>query len=311
MASTPNRVTALLCVMALVLVAVGCDWHGGNEVAVRPLPYPYTAGIAIDAGDAPQCFSARGVNFCYDGEEVRTAGQDAACSLVDRGRQLWETLVFLVSRREWRAGSFFANRLFEPRVSESGSVTYAYKRYVGSIANLPSHMPGDVAAQVAEKLAYEVKAKGGVMIVASATPEPPGPLGSALTHLRREHEEGNVYLTDRDRLLAYGYVRRYLDWDVANSEEGVTIHMRAVHDTLADRWVPTLDELDGLTFYTPDPQRTRVTLAGDEVHGLTVNAPDQTGRGSVTVRAASTPIEPDAASSADDDSVEGGSVSPE
>jgi hypothetical protein len=101
--------------------------------------------------------------------------------------------------------------------------------------------------------------------------------------MRREHEEGRVYFADRDDLLAYGYVRRYLDWDAENSDGDVTIHVRAVHDTLAERWVPTLDELDGLTFYTPDPQRTRVLLDGDEIGDLTVNAPDRTRRGSVTI----------------------------
>jgi hypothetical protein len=308
MVSTSNRTAALLCVLVLALVTSGCDWYGRDEVAVRPLPYPYEAGVAVDTGGAPRCFEDRGVEFRFDGEEVRTAGQDAACSLVDRGRQLWETLVFLVSRREWRANSFFANRLFEPRASD-GSVAYTYKRYVGTIANLPSHMPSDVAAQVAETLAHEIKAKGGVMVVAAPSVNPRGPLGSALGHMRREHEEGGVYFADRDELLAYGYIRRYLDWDATSSEGGVTIRVHAVHDTLATPWVPTLHELDGLTFYTPDPERTRVLLDGREVRGLTVNSPDRTRRGSVTIRANSAPADSAEPSSAGD-CPPSGSVSP-
>jgi hypothetical protein len=53
--------------------------------------------------------------------------------------------------------------------------------------------------------------------------------------------------------------------------------------------VPTLDELDGLTFYTPNPERTRVLLDGDEIAALTVNAPDRTRRGSVTISTAGAP----------------------
>jgi hypothetical protein len=318
MVSARNRTIALLCILVLALIAGGCDWYGLDEVDIRPLPYPYDAGVAIDAGDAPRCLSAHGVTFFYDGEEVRTAGQDAACSLVDRGRQLWETLVFLVSRREWRANSFFANRLFEPRVSDSGSVAYAYKRYAGSVARLPSHMPADVAAQIAETLAYEIMAKGGVMIIEAQSTDPKGPLGAALDHLRAQHSDGSIYLTECDQILAYGYLRRYLDWDATNTDDSVTIHVHAVHDTLAEPWVPTLDELDGLTFYTPDPERTRVTLGGSEVHTLTVNAPDRMRRGSVTIRGADalsgdraeTPPGPGASSSRGGDP-SGGSVSPE
>jgi hypothetical protein len=272
----------ILSVLALALLVAGCDWYGLEEVSLRPLPYPYGAGAAIDNDGEPACLAEHGIAFVFDREEVGTAGQDAACSLVDRGRQLWEALAFLYAEREWRGQSFFANRLLEPLAMEGGSA-HAYKRYVGSISDLPPGMPDDVVAQVTEAVAYEVAAKGGVMIVAGRSSDRHGPSASVMDHLRLEHQRGRVYYVERDRLLSYSFVRRYLEWSAVSSDDGVTIHIRAVDDGVAEPWIPTPEELTGITFYTPDPEGTRVFVAGTELPGVTANAPDWTKRGSVTI----------------------------
>lgn len=274
--------TRIVFILALAFVVTGCDWYGHDDVALRELPYPYSAGVAIDSEGEPRCLAERGVTFVYAGEEVRTTGQDAACSLVDRGKQLWESLMFLYSEREWRAGSFLANRLFEPRTTDGGTTAYAYKRYAGSISNLPDRTPSDVAAQIAEAVTYELSAKCGVMVLC-APADSSRPFDSVVAHLRREHEQGRVYLVERDRLLAYGFVRRYLAWEVERADDGITIHVRGVGDGLAEPWIPSLAELEGITFYTPDPERTRVFLAGEMLEGVAVNSPDRTRRGSVTI----------------------------
>ncbi len=286
----PRTTAGTLSVLLLALLVAGCDWYGQDDVALRPLPYPYDAGVAVDTGVEPGCLAERGVRFAYGGEDVRTAGQDAACSLVDRGRQLWESLAFLYSEREWRAGSFFANRLFEPRAPEDGVTAYHYKRYAGSIVDLPGRMPSDVASQAAEALAYELRAKRGVMIVGRPSDEGASSFASVMARMRLEHEQGRIYFVERDRLLAYGFVRRYLDWSAERTDEGVTVRVRGVGGGLVDPWIPTLEELEGITFYTPDPERTRVFVAGEMLQDVTVNPPDWTRRGSVTIR--STPTRP-------------------
>lgn len=269
--------------LAIVLLVTGCDWYG-QDAALRPLPYPYDAGVAVDGDGDAGCLEERGIRFVYGGEQVRTAGQDAACSLVDRGRQLWEFLAFLYSEREWRAGSFFANRLFEPRVSESGTTAFEYKRYAGTAVNTPDAMPQDVVIQAAEVLVYELRVKRGVMIVSRTAAGNTAAFDSVVAYLKLEHERGTVYCVERDRLLAYAFVHRYLDWSAARSDDGIDIHVRCVDDGLAEPWTPTLKELEGITFYTPDPRRTRVFVAGEMLEEVTVNLPDWTRRGSVTIR---------------------------
>ena len=84
-------------------------------------------------------------------------------------------------------------------------------------------------------------------------------------------------------MLAYSYIRRYLGWSATTSDDGVTIRIRSVDDGVAPPWVPTPQELTGITFYTPDPERTRVFVLGEELSGVTANDPDWSKRGSVTI----------------------------
>jgi len=42
-------------------------------------------------------------------------------------------------------------------------------------------------------------------------------------------------------------------------------------------------DLDGLTFYVPDPAATYVKIDGEKVTGLKRNPPDHTGRPSVSL----------------------------
>jgi hypothetical protein len=96
---------------------------------------------------------------------------------------------------------------------------------------------------------------------------------------------GGVSALSRDRLLGYGFIRRYLDWSATRSDAGVTIDIRAVDDGVTESWVPTIEELDGITFYTPDPSRTRVRLGGEDLTEISINPRDRTHRASVTIHA--------------------------
>jgi hypothetical protein len=58
--------------------------------------------------------------------------------------------------------------------------------------------------------------------------------------------------------------------------------VRAVEDEIEGTRTPSENELSGITFYTADPKRTRVTIREAEVRNLVANPPDETGRLSVS-----------------------------
>jgi hypothetical protein len=60
------------------------------------------------------------------------------------------------------------------------------------------------------------------------------------------------------------------------------IHIFGVHDPLSGKaFLPDLDQLQGVTFYVPDPERTVVFLGGEEVKAMKINPEDYTGRKSI------------------------------
>ena len=284
--SRAARAGLSLAVLTCV-VASGCGWPGGGDVFLRNAPYPYEACAAVDDGAEVSPLEDRGVAFAWSGRTVGTVGQDAMCSLIDRARQLWEALVFLVRNREWEGRAFFGNRPVEPALAP-GSLVHAFKTCVGRVPVAGSGIPEHVAADMAEAVIYELCAKGGLTIIGS----PPGAEGerkpavlqeAVSEYLALAAEERRLWLVDLGRLLSYDFVRRNLVWTAGNEDGQITIRIEGVDDGHGNAWVPTLDELDGITFYTPSAVGTRVLLAGREVTGLAMNPRDRTRRESVTI----------------------------
>jgi hypothetical protein len=93
----------------------------------------------------------------------------------------------------------------------------------------------------------------------------------ALTRLAAYHREGRILVSTTRRLL-----------DLARAHEEATVSASIHGDELVvDCVAPGTGE--GLSFYVPDPARTRVLLRGREMHGLQRDRPDHTGRPSVTI----------------------------
>jgi hypothetical protein len=325
----------MLIVGVLLWFAAGCGWERREDVALRKFPYPYVAGLAFTGdlcypGDmgAEDPLGARGIGFIDQDEVVHTIGQDAMCSLLDRGRQLYETVRYGLTKREWRIGSFFANRLIEPHTARSeddargasvdpsgagefgmspiaarpavdaanpesvraGSVRlYRYKKYAGRWLGIPSQAPVEALEQITQALLYELRAKGGWILVDARLGERRRPrdpssseLAGILAPVGEEHIAGRVYVTTPNDLLSRNLIQRFLDWEVERVSSGVDIRIRGVAEE-GTSWVPTVEELQGVTFYTPVPERTRVFLDGEEISGLLVNPVDHTSRASVSI----------------------------
>lgn len=93
---------------------------------------------------------------------------------------------------------------------------------------------------------------------------------------------GSILVTTTRRLLGYCRAVREISfhskWDEKSLQ--IDINHRAdenFHGNLSDA------DLAGLTFYVPDPEATCVTINGHEVNNLKRNAPDHTGRPSVSL----------------------------
>lgn len=89
---------------------------------------------------------------------------------------------------------------------------------------------------------------------------------AALHRLRHEVERKEILLAATSRLLHYHMVHRRLSWSVEtrlNGEQVITLH--GLDDPLTGFRQPVPEELEGLAFRMPQPERAKVELAGRTV----------------------------------------------
>jgi hypothetical protein len=106
---------------------------------------------------------------------------------------------------------------------------------------------------------------------------------AAFRRLAEAHREGKVLVTTTRRLLGFLRTIRELPFEVRTTQDGLRIAVEtgaASAETCRDQGV---SDLDGVTFYVPEPGSARLTINGREIAGLRGNGPDHTGRPSLSL----------------------------
>jgi hypothetical protein len=106
------------------------------------------------------------------------------------------------------------------------------------------------------------------------------PTRNAFEHLARLSHDGAILVTTTRRLLGYSVARARVEASMRTVDGAAHIEIRVRPDSVAPL---SAADLQGLTFYAADPERTRVFVDGQEVQRLQRNPPDATGRRSVTI----------------------------
>jgi hypothetical protein len=104
----------------------------------------------------------------------------------------------------------------------------------------------------------------------------------AFRRLAEHFRTGKILVTTTRRLL--GYRRAVQEVTYTSHQEGNRLRIDLSTET-SENWAGKLlaDDLAGLTFYVPDPRTTCVTIDGQPVAKIERNAPDHTGRASISL----------------------------
>ena len=105
----------------------------------------------------------------------------------------------------------------------------------------------------------------------------------ALRNLANEHERGNIYVTTTSKLLNYYLNHKYLNWSYETKGDEIIITITGVEDPVFGSFVPTIQDLQGITFYVPDKDKTRIYINDKEITNIQRNPPDYKQRESVTI----------------------------
>jgi hypothetical protein len=101
--------------------------------------------------------------------------------------------------------------------------------------------------------------------------------------LARYQEEGKVFIATTRRLLDFCSASRGLVCRAVLEGGRTIIDLHALTHTASSGFALSRGQLEGLTFYVSEPENTGVRFDGVEISDLLVNAPDETGRGSVSI----------------------------
>ncbi|MFC1634604.1 hypothetical protein ACFL5Z_07150 [Planctomycetota bacterium] len=104
----------------------------------------------------------------------------------------------------------------------------------------------------------------------------------AFHRLAEAFRSGSILITTTRRLLGYRRAVREITYDSRWNGGDLSIDVSTRN---AKAYVGELsaDDLNGLTFYAPDPETTSITIDGREISQLKHNAPDHTGQSSVSL----------------------------
>lgn len=106
----------------------------------------------------------------------------------------------------------------------------------------------------------------------------------ALKKLKKYNDNGHIYVTTTNKLLKYYVNTKYLKWKEEYHGDSLRIYINNITDPVRGSFVPSLDDLSGVTFYSENPHKTKVFVGGTEVSDLQLNGKDENSYYSVSIK---------------------------
>jgi hypothetical protein len=246
---------------------------------------------------------AYGIKFAWMGRATSIVGQETPITLKALGHifdsahprasleNIYRELVKIILAKagNQRFAIHRHNRLLRVADLRDGQQVYEFNR-----CNNHWHKPLPSSPKLAYVLRPEalatLKAAQGYMLIythlgfGDGPPFLPLPTQMALRNLAAEYQTGHIYVTTTVRLLTYCLVHQYLDWSYQlKPDHQAQIVIHRVADPISGPRMPTLEELQGITFYVPDCDKVSVFLGETPILSLQRNPKDLTGQSSVMI----------------------------
>jgi hypothetical protein len=270
-----------------LLASAGCSLGEQEAVALRRFPYPYRAGLAavsptwrsVEPGPAGAASPLRlfGGRICArPGPVVHTIGQDGPCSLIDRAKQFMACVRGYFTTGLWPSDVYFGNTLLLARPGH-----YACLLFAPPFSDVPGVRPASIDDILSERVLLELEAKSGYMLLSSggvaADPD------AVARRVAASGRQERILVERPDALVRRRVVESSLNWSSTVSPDSVIIRIESIDDPVGGSFVPSVLDLAGVTFYTPMPGSTAVSIDGTRVPGLVSNPPDHSHRRSVSI----------------------------
>jgi glycosyltransferase involved in cell wall biosynthesis len=301
------RALAALC-KADCTLDVWVNHHGARTSLGRKFEYMF----GECRGDDPRSDAYHadatldyGIRFAWIGATTRLVGQSSANSsaslstVFDLQYPLRSSVSVLKEMRKSALGRWGderyvmcrQNRLTRPTQLEDGQRVHEFVRYCNHPVGV-SHgaTSRGLAYAISRRALDRLKATQGFMIVYThlgkngdceqfIAPE----TQERLRDLERDYRNGEVYVTTTSKLLNYHHAHQYAAWSYQQTNGCTQIHIHCLDDPAFGKIIPTIEQLQGLTFYVPDSSRADIYVQGVKVKGVQRHPADDSGMASVTI----------------------------
>jgi hypothetical protein len=246
-----------------------------------------------------------GIQYAWVGATMRVIGQSpnnpssAWSTVFDRLYPIRSFISVLKEIRKTVLGQLGDERyimqrqcqLMRPLQLEDGRQVHEFSRYCNHPISVGQGATSRGLSYAISRRALEyLKARQGFMIVYThfgkngdcrqvISPE----TRTALRNLECEFRDGQIYVTTTSKLLSYYKSSQYLVWSHQQTNGCTRISINHLDDPVFGKKTPTIDQLQGLTFYVPESSRAEVYIKGVAVNGIRRNPADESGRESVTL----------------------------
>ena len=200
------------------------------------------------------------------------------------GKELCKYLVSYVHEK-------YANRKHNDLIYvfrlDDGQPVFGFVRSGVSYRGIANASSDGLANMLRKDIFDELKENGGYMIIYmhlgknSGYPYIPKATQEGLRLLETEYRKGNIYVTTTAKLLEYYVNNKYLIWRSKIEGSDRNVFVEGIVDPVRGSFVPSIDDLRGITFYTDDAKNTHIYIEDRKVTEVVRNGKDHTNRESI------------------------------
>ncbi len=248
--------------------------------------------LKFQLGDNPEtpCYHLdllKEAGFIFFGlyDVTHIVGQDRAPGFIDVLKGFKDASIYFLKLRTSRFKSYLKNSLIEFHVFDDGDTGLRFVRFISKFGEVERTCAGNLYRQISPDVLNELEENHGFMIVYTHLGDNAGPpeyfndsTKAALAFLAREFHGKRLLVATTTRLLKLSVAVNFLDWELLTSDDSIFIKIKGVKGI----GKPDKSFYDGLTFYTPSPERTEIFIYGKRTEKVN-NPPDESGRRSVSI----------------------------
>jgi hypothetical protein len=263
--------------------------HGGHENTNNVGPWPWQLGDNPNTKEYHTDLTVPyGIKFYWTGQMTHCIGQDGNFNLETSVKQIVEWLQdFYIN-----IGSPIYkhdNELVTVLTLDDGQKIFDFVRYINrwgkyeitDEASLKYQLNSEILDELIDNEGYLIQythlgANYGYPYLSYETMQ-------LLEYAKQKQDAGELLVSTTSKLLNYYVHRKYLNWDYELKDNHLKIIIKNISNEVEGKYVPTVKELEGITFYIPANVDCEILLNNKPIKFIN-NPKDFEGRNSVSIK---------------------------